>query len=394
MTLRILHIFAPNFKQRFGGPIFDWQYAFAHWDNSEVMHLVLDYDQGQPRPALDAFDFPISSSQYLTSRQERATWSWILHRDLNTYKGQYDLLHFHLLWWGGLLAARWSKRHHIPTLYQSVLLGSDTPGPIRNQKFGKLKAKLLRNFSAIIPISEALSEDYYANDYPKEQVITLMNSVDSDLFHPVNSLEEKFILRQKHGLPLDATILLFTGSIIPRKGLDILIDAFIEAHQKHPELFLILIGPKNKGENPSIDMDFIRELETKISETSVQDKVFFTGLVNDRSKLSDYYRASDIFIFPSRREGLGNVVLEAMASGLPVVVSDLPVLQSVISHQENGIMVPIGDVAGFSKAIITLKENPAASAKLGQNARAYVCQHHSFAQWQSDLTKIYQDLLA
>ena len=394
MTLRILHIFAPNFKQRFGGPIFDWQYVFAHWDDPEIEHLVLDYDQGQPLPALEAFAFPISSSQHMASRFERVTWALLLRKKLHKYKGHYDLIHFHILWWGGLLAAKWAKTHHIPTVYQSVLLNSDTPGPIRKQRFGKLKEHLLRNFYVILPISQPLTEDYLAHGYSKDQVITLMNSVDTTLFHPVQSLSEKQVLRDKYQLPPDATILLFIGSLIKRKGVDILLESFFQAIEQCPDLFLLMVGPKTKGENPSLDEGFVNHLQQQINRKRLENRVHLAGLIKDRHNIAGLYRAADIFVFPSRNEGLPNVVLEAMASGLPVIVSNLPGLQPVISHQENSIMVSIGDVEGFCKAISTLKENPAAAAKLGQNARAYVCQHHSFAQWQSDLTKIYQDLLA
>ena len=393
MSTRVLHIFAPNFKKRFGGPIFDWKYSFSHWDEPAVQHNVLDYDLQRSVPAKSAFDFQLSDSQVLTSRVKRFIWALELTRYLIKHKKNYDILHFHILWWGSLLGAALAKFLTIPSIYQSVLLNSDTPGSILNENLGKIKLRLLRNFSLILPISESLTEDYYQHDFSKDQVITLMNSVDTNLFHPIQSVAEKGALRKKYQLPPDATVLLFIGSLIKRKGVDILLESFFQASEQYPDLFLLIVGPKTKGENPSLDEGFVNHLQQQINRKRLENRVHLAGLIKDRQTIAELYRAADMFIFPSRNEGLPNVVLEAMASGLPVIVSALPGLQPVISHQENGIMVPIGDVDGFSKAIINLKKIPGLAEQLGENAREYILQNHRFARWQSELIKIYQDLL-
>ena len=394
MSTRVLHIFVPNFKRRFGGPIFDWKFAFSNWNDPSIEHFVLDYDDHQPKPALEAFSFEISESQTTSSRKERALWIISLLWNLIKYRKAYDLLHFHVLWWGGLLAATWANKQRIPTLYQSVLLNSDTPSPILKQKQGRLKERLLRNFSLILSISDALAQDYYDHGYSKDQVITLMNSVDTNLFHPLVSQEENRNLRGKYDLPLDASILLFTGSIIQRKGVDILIKSFCDAYQHFPDLYLLLIGPKSRQENPSLDETYVKELQKRIEEGGFCNQVKFTGLIKDRNMIADLYQAADMFVFPSRNEGLPNVVLEAMACGLPVIVSDLPGLKPVIKHGENGWVIPIDNENSLTEAIYHLKENPALISQLGSGARRYIQENHQFQHWQTNLVAIYQKLSA
>jgi len=393
MTVRVLHIFSPDYKHRFGGPIFDWKYAFSTWNNPEVAHLVLDHDEKQLIDGAEAFDFELSSSQLMASRVRRATWVFSLIHNLSRFRADYDLIHFHILWWGGLLSATWAKWHKIPTIYQSVLLNEDTPSGILTQPLGKIKLNLLKNISLIFPISEPLRQDYLAHDFSQGQVLTLMNSVNSDLFHPINHSQEKFILRDQFNLPRDAIIIIFTGSLIKRKGVDLLVSAFVQASQRIPTLHLLLVGPKDANENPSLDPDFVEQLKVLISLKGLSGKVTFWGFEKDRFNLSRLYQASDLFVFPSLNEGLPNVVLEAMASGLPVVVSDLPVLKDIIVHHANGYVVPLEDVEALTQVLIDVVRDPIKAKELGRNAREYVLSHHTFSEWQETLSGHYKRLV-
>lgn len=391
--IRVLHIFAPNYKYRFGGPIFDWKYAFSKWDDSGIHHLVFDTESRSILDAKEAFDFQISTNQFITSKWERFRWIITLQRLLIKNKNEFDIIHYHVLWWAGLLMAVRANHLEIPTLYQSVLLNEDTPSGIVKQKFGKFKLKYLKKFKLIVPISDFLAEDYLKFGFQPTQVQTLMNSVDTEIFHPVGSETEKAAMRRKYSLPEGARILLFVGSIIQRKGVDVLINAFIEAERKNKELHLVLVGPRTKQENPSLDEDFIRYLRTILEKNDVSSKVTFMGLVEERAQLAEIYRASDLFVFPSRNEGLPNVVLEAMACALPVVVSNLPVLRNVIRDGENGFFVPLEDAGSLIKAIVSIAQNPILAGKIGQAARQYVVASHGFEEWQWQLQQVYRRLL-
>ena len=389
--IRVLHIFGPNFKQRFGGPIFDWKYAFSKWDDPSVEHLV--WDDGKVESALHAFNFDMNANQIMSTRWQRMVWIFLLLFSLRKHKKEYDVLHFHVLLWGGLLAAAWAKKNSIPTIYQSVLQGSDTPEPIKQEQFGNLKLRLLNTFSLIIAISDQLKMDYINFGFPAAKVVMLMNSVETDLFHPLGSLRERQLIREKFSLPHSDKILLFTGSIIERKGIDLLTEAFLQIASDHPDLYLWLIGPVSKSENASLNEDFVAKMKKQVSAAGLSDRVRFEGLISDRGDLAEAYQAADVFVFPSRKEGLPNVVLEAMSSGLPVIVSDLPGLKGVVESGENGIVVPIGDTGALSAAISDILNNNVAVQRIGRNARSYIESVHGFDAWQKEMTSCYQKLI-
>lgn len=391
--IRVLHIFAPNYKHRFGGPIFDWKFAFSRWNDVTIKHLVLDSEQGKILPAREAFNFPISSRQYIAARSERFRWIFRLLSLLIKHRREYDILHLHVPWWGGLLMGVWADLRGIPALYQSVLLNEDTPGGLLKERFGRFQVWCLRRFKAILCIADTLANDYLDHGFTTRQVFTLMNPVDTGIFHPVNQPSEKITCRQKFGLNPEQKVLLFVGSLIQRKGVDVLVDAFIEAKKNDPSLHLMLAGACQLSENPSLDMSFIEAIKNRILSSGNSDSVTFLGLIQNREYLADLYRAADVFIFPSRNEGLGNVVLEAMASGLPVVVSRLPVLQSVLTDGENGLFVPLDDSAALAKTINSLWYDWEKIVTLGQHAAEYVRSHHHFDQWQDEMSGFYRRLL-
>ncbi len=393
MTIRVLHIFAPNFRQRFGGPVFNWQLYFSKWDDPSIEHLVLDTEAGRVLPAKEAFDFDISGPQKISGQSERWTWAVRLLRGLRKFANQYDLIHFHLIWWGSLLAANWASRRSIPTIYESVLLDSDTPGAIGREHFGRLKLYYLHKFLKILAISDGIAEDYLDYGFSPTQVHMQMNALDTDLFKPLVDPDARYRLRQSFNLPPDALVLLFTGSIIYRKGVDLLIEAFLKVAPKAPDLFLWLVGPKDQSENPSMDESFVKLMQNKVADAGLSDRVRFQGLIADRHILAQAYQAADIFIFSSRKEGLPNVVLEAMACGLPVVVSDLPGLKNVIKPNDNGIVVPIENIQALAQQIQDLAENPDKAWMIGQNAHTYIQARHAFAAWQKNIAGYYHQLV-
>ena len=273
--LRILHIFAPSLKTRFSGDTIMWKSKFENWSDPHVTHYVLDCEQKRIVDTQSAFSYDLPEKQRISSRWERITWSFALLRLLSRHGKDFDILHFHVLWWGSLLAARWAKRHKISCVYESVLLDADNPGSVKNERFGKLKVNLLRKFKGILAISDYLAQDYLLHAFATNQVFTLMNSVDLEVFHPCENLSEKQALREKYSLPAKATILLFVGSVIERKGVDLLVKAFVDASVINPNLYLLIIGPHNKKENPSLDEAFIAGLKEQLDERNTHAKVNF-----------------------------------------------------------------------------------------------------------------------
>lgn len=180
--------------------------------------------------------------------------------------------------------------------------------------------------------------------------------VDVERFRPtLRSVD----VRERHG-PRDAVHLLYVGRLTPEKDLPVLFDAFRRITEARPELAvqLVLAGdgaysPKMRAQAPS--------------------GVTFAGYV-EGERLRATYASADVFVFPSRTETLGNVVLEALASGLPVVaVAEGGVLENVLDGV-NGLLCPPGDAEAFARRITEIVERPDLRLKLAHNARAWAEQ--------------------
>lgn len=393
MTLRVLHIFSPHFRQRFGGPIYNWNFYFTRWNHPSIEHYVLDTEADEILPARVALAFELKGDQKIVGKAGRLTWVLRLWNGLIKYRQDYDLVHYHVLWWGSLLTGWWLQRHQVPTLYESVLLGSDTPGAIIEERLGRVKLRLLHNFSGILAISDQIAQDYLGYGFMPENVYTNMNCLNTNLFHPPEQPQTKDLLRSQFNLTAEAFVLLYVGSLIQRKGVDLLVDAFIKAQRQNSQLHLWLVGPQNKHENPSLDESFVFKVKQLVATAGLENVVTFAGLVAERKTLAEVYRTADAFVFPSRKEGLPNVVLEAMASGLPVIVSDLPGLKKVVNPCKTGVVIPIGDIDALENAIVALVSSKTGKKTLGEAARAYILENHSFDPWQAKMAQIYKQLL-
>jgi glycosyltransferase involved in cell wall biosynthesis len=392
MTIKVLHLFPPDYKTRFGGQIITWKYDFSRWNDPDVTHYVLDYQALQIEAAKEAFNFELPEVRKQASRFERAAWIIPLFISLNRIKKEYDILHVHVLLWGGLLIGPWAKLNKIPAVYESILYLDDTPSGISREKLSKIKLACLRSYKRIFSISKYMTKDYRKFGFRTDQAITLTNSVDTDLFSPASAIEQKKTIRETLGLPAQAVVVLFVGSVIKRKGVDVLINAFIGANEQRTDLFMVIVGPLGKALDVN-DVGFAEHLRDLLEERKLTDKTLFTGLIQDNQLLADYYRAADIFVFPSTNEGLGNVILEAMASALPVVATQLPVIRNIIKHGENGLYVQIGDVEAVKDSILSLSNDPAQAKRLGVNARNFVQDNLNFAGWQYKIVELYRNML-
>lgn len=393
MTVRVLHIFAPSFNTSFSGDSLWYRRIFGRWNNPEVEHLFLDFKKHEIAKCKEVANFHYSEIQPRQTRYQRAAWIFSLFHNLIRYRGRYDLIHIHVLWWATLLIAPWARVKRIPTIYESVLLGADTPGGIIQERFGQLKMLCLRSYRLILTISKTLTDDYQRNGFPEKQVKTLVKCVDTDIFFPGNAPDQRLSLRKKYSLPAQATIMLFVGSVIERKGVDVLLQAFARACTHRENLYLLIIGPSNHKESPSVNPHFVASLHGFIDQNDLAKKVRFMGLVQDENRLAELFRASNMFVFPSNNEGLGNVVLEAMASGLPVVVSNLPVLDNIVVPSENGLVVPMREPSLLCNAMLTLVDDLSLTKKMGKRGREMVENELAFPHWQENMTKIYQELI-
>lgn len=216
------------------------------------------------------------------------------------------------------------------------------------------------------------------------QVAIIPNGVDLNRFRPCADEAEKAAVRASLGFQPREKVVLFVGGVMERKGVDILLEAWNAVTRSQPDAVLAVVG--SHGLRISHDregyrdrlQDYLGRLENLRSSLEKPESVRFLGEVADPAPC---YRAADLFAFPSRREGLPNAVLEAMASALPCLVArfdGMPRDGEELGHSGEHFTTLDHNPAKWSLEILrTLSHQAfAENQQKGQSARSWICRNH------------------
>lgn len=216
---------------------------------------------------------------------------------------------------------------------------------------------------------------------PAERVAILPNGIDLEKFSPVASGDKLRALRSDLGLPVDRQLITMVGRLWEQKDPGCLVEAYCQLWQKgDPGTDLILVG----------DGDLRQQLQQRVKTAGLQAHVHFLGW---RTDTPDLLRASDIFVLPSRWEGMPLAILEAMGTGLPAVVSDIPGNRHLVDHGQQGLLFPMGDSTALADALGKLLVEPELHTRLGKNARLRVEQFHDIRARIKRIESLYAEAL-
>lgn len=191
--------------------------------------------------------------------------------------------------------------------------------------------------------------------------------VDLDRYTPKNWQTDK---RE------DGITLFCSRSWEPLYGIDVLVQAFVKAAQTRPELSLLLLGGGSQGAR-------IRQI---LINGGVLDRVTFGGQVS-QTGLPRWYHWADVYVSPSHVDGTSVSLLEALASGLPCLVSDIPGNREWVTEGQNGWLFPDGDVEALAAKILQVMDQRDALPKIGRAARALAEER---ADWTKNSAKLMQ----
>lgn len=228
--------------------------------------------------------------------------------------------------------------------------------PILKKLLPKLHGKIAVSKPAEEFVSRHLAADY--------QIIP--NGVDIERFNPEGPVAEKFADGKLN--------ILFVGRLEKRKGLDNLLDAYGKIKRRFPEIRLIVVGPGTR---------LRPKYEKMVREEGLTD-VVFVGFVSS-TELPKYYRTAHLFCSPATGgESFGIILLEAMASGKPVVASDIEGYANVISHQVDGLLVPPNNREALAEALLSLLTDESLRHKMGVKGRIKAEQY----SWKNIALKV------
>lgn len=249
------------------------------------------------------------------------------------------------------------KLFRIP--YVVSLRGGDVPGfrPYDFRLYHKLAAPFLRviwrNAAAVVANSGGLRQLANAFD-PRFEIPVIPNGIDLDSYKTT-------------GRDWTFPRLLSAGRIVHQKGLDLAMRALGGLKELKWEWRIA-------GDGPQMPL-----LQSLAKELGIGDRVHFLGW-QSREELMKCYGQSNIFLFPSRHEGMPNALLEAMASGLPVVASCIAGSEELVVDGETGYLVPSEDIESLQTALKKLLSDPALREQMGRASRQYVEANYS---WES-----------
>jgi glycosyltransferase involved in cell wall biosynthesis len=255
------------------------------------------------------------------------------------------------------LIARWLRRS--PTVVR-IACGGATGDVARLQVIpaGRLMLKLSRRADAIISLSEQITQELVEQGFARERIVEIPNGVDTRRFCPV-SPEEKAALRARLKLPQESLLVIFTGRLRFRKGVDTLLRAWARVVQEHPQACLLLLGEDQEG----------GKLHQLAADLGVQASVYFPGHVEP---VLPYLQAADVFVLPSWGEGLSNALLEAMACGLTVLTTNIGGTCEVIRPEVDGHLFEPGDVDALAELLARMLGDQGQRQHFGARARQRV----------------------
>jgi len=238
---------------------------------------------------------------------------------------------------------------------------------------GKMRLKRLKHgVDAFMTISQEINAELITEGIDEQRCRFIPNGVDISVYKP-HVLTKKQDCRDMLGLP-PGFLVLFCGRLVPEKGLDWLISVWKQ--------FI-------PGKNATLILVGSGEEEEKL-KTLADESVIFTGSIND---LLLYYQTSDVFVMPSRTEGLSNSMLEAMACGLPVIAARVGAAPEVIIHGQSGLLVNPGNSQELLDALNLLHLDLKSRLRIGTNGIERVSKEYPLEKTVTALVSLYSELL-
>ena len=214
-----------------------------------------------------------------------------------------------LPWWHAI------RKLDIPTIYSYTLIQAMSSNYVKALLQRFLQRSMISMFDCVVTNTH-VGKDLLLQSNAQTRIEAIGNGVDTAYFRPARDNGERERLREKLSLPVDAPVILFVGAQVRRKGLDVLLEAWPLIANEFPDAHLVLVGPDYRG-GVHPEPQFGQYVKELLDSANVPERTIVTGTVDN---VEEYFRAADVFVFPSRREGMGTVVLESFATGLPTIL--------------------------------------------------------------------------
>lgn len=388
--MKILHVLE-TMAPAYGGPVRAIQ-TYATWlgaagEDVTICTTDKDVPSGIIRGPVNT---PIQENGYTLWRFATDLHPYAYSRQmghwLKRHVGRFDIVHVHGLYrYPPIAAARYARRHNVPYIMRPF--GSLDPylyNKAERRSFKRFHERLfdfpaLNNASAI----QYTADEEMALTKPlglRAPAIIIPVGLDADIFDRPD-LDGR--MRKKLGVG-DRPLVLFFGRLAPKKGLDISIRAFARVREQFPDAVFVIAGPDNDGMKPQV--------EQWLDEAGVRGSTILPGMLNGDDRIA-LLRDADLFVLQSHTENFGISVVEALAAGTAVVISDQVNLSPDVLQYEAGLVTPC-NAAEAAEAMTTAMKNADLRRSLALGGKRLLAEKYSREAVTKKLIGLYARLAA
>lgn len=282
------------------------------------------------------------------------TLIWLLRN-----RRKYDVIHCQQMFGPAMAAAVATPFVRKPVVVRVTTVGDlGEVRHVREMPLARLRLRLLRRVTVWVALTHEMADELTTLDIPDDRINIIHNSSEIPVgaaFEPA----ENAGMRQRLGLGYKK-IAVFVGRLSAEKGLEVLIDAWQHVVRRHADAHLLIVG--GGGDYRNVEAD----LKAQAEALDLNEHIHFVGQV-DNAK--DFIAASDVFILPSRTEGMSNALVEAFACGASIVASDIAANREICDDGVNAVLVPVGNVEALAGAVSDIFDSPELGRRLGKAAR-------------------------
>lgn len=393
--LKILHVI-PTLAPTSGGPTQVLLDLLKSTATSGCRVAVCTTDRGNPTTerlpesyfitlfsgAIDSHIFPVTLYLPLFSPLMRVWLKQNIQR--------YDLVHIHSLYRFPVTYAAWlARKTGVPYIIRPH--GSLDPFLYRQCRFGKVALPLKRMYERFfdIPNLNHAGAIHYTTREEAERAsflglrakpVIVPNGIDWESYA---ELPTKGDFRKRLGMSEQTPLILFLGRINFKKGLDLLVPVFAFVAKRVPLARLAIVGPDNEG--------YGLKVRRWCREQGIADKVIFVDHLGPE-QVKQAYVDADVFVLPSYTENFGMTVVEAMACGCPVVISDQVNIWREVQEEGAGVVVGL-DPPQIADAICRVLGDKDAAKKMGRRGRRAAQRRYGWPRIVEQMTQVYRGVI-
>ena len=304
-------------------------------------------------------------------------WGWWVRRYVHQL--QPDILHAHQIPGEGWLGAMASYHPFIVTAW-----GSDVLLESGRSRFRRMLVQYVLKRCDMLTVPSQVMYDVAQNLVCTPEKLHLIPwGVETDIFKP--EPQDRLTTRMQLGISLEAIVILSPRSVTPLYNQDIVLDAFANILGIYPNAQLIFVLYK-------VDRPYLSKLEAQVDSKGITANVRWLSARQEPAHMAQLYRMADVVVSIPASEGYGFSVYEAIATGCPTIISDLPVFQNELKDGVHTLKVPVRDASATANTLLRLLDDPPFAKEISQQGIS-LAQHNSTHSRVQQTKELYSDMI-